>query len=99
MAAASKTRVAALELDRQAWNNLSEMRTLASILLLLAVAFSGSKSPGKKPKDKKAVAQAKKDAQATEDSADVDFQAFVNRLRRAVDARGSWKFVYFVNGG
>ncbi|MEP6820838.1 MAG: hypothetical protein ABI946_00650 [Chthoniobacterales bacterium] len=63
------------------------MRTIASILLLVAVVLSGCKSPAKKPANKKAVAQAKKDAQTTEDSADVDFQAFVGRLRQAVDAR------------
>ena len=56
-------------------------------MLLLAVALTGCKSPAKKPKDKKEAAQAKKDAQTTEDSADVDFQAFVGRLRQAVEAR------------
>jgi hypothetical protein len=64
------------------------MRTIASIFLLLAIVFTGCKGmPKKNKKDKAAIAQAKKDAQTTEDSADVDFQAFVGRLRQAVDAR------------
>lgn len=63
------------------------MRTIASILLLLTFVFTGCKAPVKKPKDKAAATQAKKDAQTTEDNADVDFQAFVSRLRQAVDAR------------
>lgn len=62
------------------------MKHLALYLLICAVAFTGCKSAGKKEKDKKA-AEAKKDAQTTEISADVDFQAFVSRLRKAVQLR------------
>ncbi len=61
------------------------MRRLASVLLALAVAFSGCKSAAKRAKDKQA-AQAKKDAQTTEQNADIDFQAFVTRLRKAVQS-------------
>lgn len=62
------------------------MRTLAALLLLLALALTGCKSPAKREKQKEA-AQAKKDAQTTEQNADIDFQAFVGRLRAAVKAR------------
>ena len=62
------------------------MRILACILLLFAVASTGCKSAAKREKEK-AAAEAKKDQQTTEENADVDFQGFVNRLRRAVEAR------------
>jgi len=64
----------------------ARMRLITSLLLLLVVALSGCKSAEKKEKDKEA-AQAKKDAQTTEENADVDFQSFVGRLRKAVQAR------------
>ncbi len=62
------------------------MRLIISLLLLAVVALSGCKSAAKKEKSKEA-AQAKKDAQTTEDNADVDFQSFVGRLRKAVHSR------------
>jgi hypothetical protein len=62
------------------------MKTIACFLLLLAVAMSGCNSAGKVDK-KKAAAQTKKDKTAGEESSDVDFQAFVGRLRQAVQAR------------
>jgi len=62
------------------------MRLIISLLLLTVVALSGCKSAAKKEKSKEA-AQAKKDAQTTEDNADVDFQSFVGRLRKAVHSR------------
>ena len=63
------------------------MRTIASLLLLFALASSGCKSSAKRDKDKKA-AEAKKEAtENTEDNADIDFQSFVSRLRKAVQAR------------
>ncbi len=62
------------------------MRIIVCIFLLLAVAFSSCKSPRKKAETQEA-AQAKKDQQTTEDNADVDFQAFVSRLRKAVQSR------------
>ena len=62
------------------------MRTIACLLLLLAVPFAGCKSAAKRQKAQ-ATAQAKKDQQTTEVTADQDFQAFVSRLRKAVQAR------------
>ena len=62
------------------------MKYIASLLLVFAVAFTGCKSAAKREKDKKA-AESKKDAQTTEANADVDFQAFVSRLRKAIQLR------------
>lgn len=62
------------------------IRTVASLFLLGAVALSGCKSAAKREKDKKA-AEVKKDAETTETNADVDFQAFIGRLRKAVQSR------------
>ena len=62
------------------------MKTLASLLLVLAVAFTGCKSAAKRKKDREAAAQKKADVEATVNP-DVDFQAFVGRLRKAVAAR------------
>ncbi len=66
------------------------MRTLPCLLLLLAIPLAGCKSPAKRAKEKEAAqarAEAKKDQQTTEVSADQDFQAFISRLRKAVRAR------------
>ncbi|MFN2508685.1 MAG: hypothetical protein ABR589_07915 [Chthoniobacterales bacterium] len=62
------------------------MKMIAGLLLLSLVVGTGCKSAAKRQKEKQA-AQAKKDAQTTEDNADVDFQAFIGRLRKAVQAR------------
>lgn len=62
------------------------MRYLTLLLLVVAIAFAGCKSAAKREKEQKA-AQAKKDAQTTETTADVDFQAFITRLRKAVQSR------------
>ena len=62
------------------------MKTLASILLVFAVAFTGCKSAAKRQKDREAAAQKKKDAETTANP-DVDFQAFLGRLRKAVKLR------------
>ena len=62
------------------------MRTIACLLLLFAIPLAGCKSAAKREKDKQA-AQAKKDQQTTETNADIDFQAFISRLRKAVQAR------------
>ena len=61
------------------------MRILASILLLLAIGFSGCKSPTKTNKDKKAALSKKTKANLREDT-DVDFEAFVGRLKKAIAA-------------
>ena len=60
------------------------MRIFAYLLLALAVALGGCKSPPKADKAKKA-ALTKTKANLREDS-DVDFQAFIGRLRKAVEA-------------
>ena len=62
------------------------MRTLACLLLLFAIPLVGCKSAAKRAKAREA-AEAKKDQQTTEVSADQDFQAFLSRLRKAVQAR------------
>ncbi len=61
------------------------MRILASILLLLAIGFSGCKSAAKTDKDKKAALNKKTKANLREDT-DVDFEAFVGRLKKAIAA-------------
>jgi hypothetical protein len=63
-------------------------RFLTTLLLVGTLALSGCGLFKKKDKaDQAAAAQTKKDQQATEDNADVDFQSFVSRLRKAVEAR------------
>ena len=59
------------------------MRTFASILLVLAVALSSCQTP-EKEKIKQAALKKKAKANLREESNDVDFQAFVGRLRKAV---------------
>jgi hypothetical protein len=60
------------------------MNKLASFLLLFLLIFSGC---GGKKKRNKDTAQTKKDQPVAEQSADQDFNAFVGRLRKAVQAR------------
>jgi hypothetical protein len=63
------------------------MRTVASILLVFAVALSGCQAfKPKKEKGKKAATTKKEKAKPLEESSDVDFQAFVERLRKAAAA-------------
>ena len=62
------------------------MRTLASLLLVFAIALTGCKSAAKRKKDQETAAQKKKDLEATANP-DVDFQAFLGRLRKAVAVR------------
>jgi hypothetical protein len=63
-------------------------RFLTTLLLVGTLALSGCGLFKKKDKaDQAAAAQTKKDQQTTEDNADVDFQSFVSRLRKAVEAR------------
>jgi hypothetical protein len=64
------------------------VRFLTSLLLVSTLALTGCGLFSKKDKEKQtATAQAKKDQETTEDNADVDFQGFLNRLRKAVQAR------------
>jgi len=64
------------------------MRILLTSLLALAFVFAGCETPQKK-KEKLKQAELKKKAKANlrEESTDVDFQAFVGRLRKAVAKR------------
>ena len=61
------------------------MKIVASILVLLAIGLSGCQTPSQKEKEKKAALQKKTKAELRE-SSDVDFQAFVGRLRKAAAA-------------
>src|SRR5437870_6332410 len=64
------------------------MRVLLTSLLALAFVFAGCETPQKK-KEKLKQAELKKKAKANlrEESTDVDLQAFVGRLRKAVAKR------------
>jgi hypothetical protein len=62
------------------------MKIVASILLLLAIGLGGCQTPSQKEKEKKAALKKKTKAELREESSDVDFQAFVGRLRKAVAA-------------
>lgn len=62
------------------------MKIIASVLLLLAIGLSGCQTPSQKEKAKKAALSKKTKAALREESSDVDFQAFVGRLRKAVAA-------------
>jgi hypothetical protein len=62
------------------------MRTLAAVLLLLAMALTGCKSAASKAdKEKKAALSKQAKANLREDT-DIDFEAFVGRLKKAVAA-------------
>ena len=64
------------------------MRILLTSLLALAVVFAGCQTPAQK-KEKLKQAELKKKAKANlrEETTDIDFQAFVGRLRKAVAKR------------
>jgi len=62
------------------------MKIIASVLLLLAIGLSGCQTPSQKEKEKKAALKKKTKAELREERSDVDFQAFVGRLRKAVAA-------------
>jgi hypothetical protein len=62
------------------------MKIIASVLLLLAIGLSGCQTPSQKEKEKNAALKKKTKAELREESSDVDFQAFVGRLRKAVAA-------------
>ena len=62
------------------------MRILLCLVLLFAVPLTGCKSAAKRAQDKEAAA-AKKKAENPQEPQDIDFQAFVGRLRKAVQAR------------
>jgi hypothetical protein len=62
------------------------MRILTFILLIFALALGGCKTPSDKEKAKKEALKKKAKAELREDT-DVDFQAFLGRLRKAVAAK------------
>ena len=63
------------------------MKIIASILLVLAIGLSGCQTFAQKQKEKgKKAAVSKATAKPREENADVDFEAFVGRLRKAVAA-------------
>ena len=62
------------------------MKIIASVLLLFAIGLSGCQTPSQKEKEKKAALKKKTKAELREENSDVDFQAFVGRLRKAVAA-------------
>ena len=61
------------------------MRVFTSVLLLLAITLTGCKSTSKTDKEKQAALSKKTKANLREDS-DIDFEAFVVRLKKAVAA-------------
>jgi hypothetical protein len=63
------------------------MRVLGCILLVFALALSGCKTFGKKERARRAELNKKTQLKLREQSSDVDFQAFLGRLRKAVAAR------------
>jgi hypothetical protein len=63
------------------------MRLLASALLMLAFALGACQTPSQKAKAKRAELNKKTQLKLREESSDVDFEAFVGRLRKTVAAR------------
>jgi hypothetical protein len=61
------------------------MRILTSVLLLLAMTLTGCKSTSKTDKERKAALDKKAKADLRKDT-DIDFEAFVGRLKKAVAA-------------
>jgi len=62
------------------------MKIIASILLVLAIGLSACQTFALKQKEKKTALREKTKAQPREENTDVDFQAFIGRLRKAVAA-------------
>ena len=62
------------------------MRIIASALLVFVIALSGCKSPSKAEKARRAALRKQAKPELRQESTDVDFQAFVGRLRQAVAA-------------
>jgi hypothetical protein len=67
-------------------HKLPAMRLIGSILLVLALALGGCKTPSDKDKAKNEALKKKTKVNLREESSDVDFQAFISRLRKAVAA-------------
>src|SRR6476661_2913655 len=63
------------------------MKKFAFLFLIGVLALGGCKSTGSKDKNKKPDVKKRADATLREENNDVDFQAFVGRLKQAVAAR------------
>lgn len=63
------------------------MKKIAFVFLVAVLALGGCKSTDTKNKNKKPDVKKRADATLREENADVDFQAFVGRLKQAVTAR------------
>ena len=66
------------------------MRSITCVVLAFVVALGalpGCKSQSKAEKERKAALRKKAQAELREETSDVDFQAFLGRLRKAVAAR------------
>ena len=66
------------------------MRSITSIVLAFVIALGalpGCSSKSKAERERKAALRKKAKAELREDTSDVDFQAFIGRLRKAVAAR------------
>ena len=62
------------------------MKIIVPILLVFALALGGCKTPSKADKAKKEALNKKTKANLRDESSDVDFQAFISRLRKAAAA-------------
>jgi hypothetical protein len=62
------------------------MRIITFVLLILSLALSGCQTASKKEKAKQEALKKKAKAELREESSDVDFQAFLGRLRKAAAA-------------
>ena len=62
------------------------MKIFVPILLVFALALGGCKTPSKTDKAKKEALNKKTKANLRDESSDVDFQAFISRLRKAAAA-------------
>jgi len=76
-----------LSRTRNPVKNDNGMKKFAFVFLLGALAFSGCGGPNSKKDDKKAALNKRAKADLREENNDVDFQAFVGRLKKAVAAR------------
>jgi len=76
-----------LNLNRKRDKPLGVARITLSLLLVFAVALTGCKSPAQRENAKRAALEKKAKAKLREENTDIDFQAFVGRLRKAAAAR------------
>src|SRR5439155_9760478 len=75
-----------LSLSGKRGRRLAGMKKIVFLFLLSTIALGGCNSLDKSKKKKEADVKKRAKAELREDSADVDFQAFVGRLKKAVAA-------------